>query len=105
MCSLGEEKPREGELRVLFLGPFALGDGLNASARAWEKKLASDLGYKVALTFGDSTYADIDLDGQAYWYRPVARKKEDQVRRTKTQGLAGAVHLLQPKKQSHRFES
>ena len=32
MYSLGEDQPREGELRALFLGPFALGDGLNASA-------------------------------------------------------------------------
>ena len=33
---------------------------MNASARAWEKKLAADLGYKIVLVVGESTFADID---------------------------------------------
>ena len=94
LSSLGSVKPREGELRVLYLGPFVLGEELNASARAWEKRLAADLGYKVALVVGDSTFSEIDLAGNAWWFRPVARKYEDQVKKMRTQGLAALVHLL-----------
>ena len=94
MASLGSAKPREGELRVLYLGPFALGDDMNASAKAWEKRLASDLGYEITLVVGESTFADIDLDGHAWWFRPVARKYEDQVKKMRAQGLAALVHLL-----------
>ena len=94
LSSLGPSKPREGELRVLYLGPFVLGEELNASARAWEKRLAADLGYKVTLIVGDSTFSEIDLDGTAWWFRPVARKYEDQVKKMRTQGLSALVHLL-----------
>ena len=86
LTSTGPAKPREGELRVLYLGPFVLGEDLNASARAWEKRLTADLGYKVALIVGDSTFSEVDLDGNAWWFRPVAKKYDDQVRKMRTQG-------------------
>ena len=43
---------------------------------------------------GDSTFSEIDLDGHAWWFRPVARKYEGQVKKMRTQGLAALVHLL-----------
>ena len=62
-------------------------EDLDASARAWEKRLAADLGYKVALIVGDSTFSEIDLDGNAWWFRPVAKNMKTRSERCERRAL------------------
>ena len=84
----------EGELRVLFLGPFALTDEVAELSRNWSRKLTSGLGCPVHLVIGDPTYSEMDIECKGFWFRPHAKKREEQVRKLRTQILAGEIHLL-----------
>ena len=57
----GVELP-EGELRVLFLGPFALNDTVDQMSRDWSRRLTEGLGCTVNLLVGVPTYSEMDLE-------------------------------------------
>ena len=61
LCSMEGPLLREGELRVLFLGPFALTEEVAELNRNWSRKLTSGLGWPVHLVVGDPTYSEMDL--------------------------------------------
>ncbi len=94
LCSMEGPLLREGELRVLFLGPFALTEEVAELSRNWSRRLTSGLGWPVYLVVGDPTYSEMDVECRGFWFKPHAKKREDQVRKLRTQILAGEIHLL-----------
>ena len=79
---------------MLFLGPFALSDEVANASLVWKRRLTDSLGCPVSLVFGDPTYSEIDIECKGFWFKPHARKREEQVRKLRTQILAGEIHLL-----------
>ena len=94
LCSVDGSSSREGELRVLFLRPFALSDEVANASLVWKRRLTDSLGCPVSLVVGDPTYSEIDIECKGFWFKPHARKREEQVRKLRTQILAGEIHLL-----------
>ena len=84
LCSVDGSSSREGELRVLFLGPFALSDEVANASLAWKRRLTDSLGCPVSLVVGDPTYSEIDIECKGFWFKPHARKREEQVRKLRT---------------------
>ena len=61
LCSIDGKQLLEGELRVLFLGPFALADEVANVSLAWSRRLSHSLGCPVSLAMGDPTYSEMDM--------------------------------------------
>ena len=79
----------EGELRVLFLGPFALTDEVAQLSRNWSRKLTNGLGTTVQVFVGDPTYLEVGVEWKGFWFKPHARRRDDQAKKLRTQILAG----------------
>jgi hypothetical protein len=94
LCAVDGKQFMEGELRVLFVGPYALSDELEETSRQWSGKLTKSLGCRVNLVVGDPTYSEMDIDCRGFWFQPHARRLEDQATKLRTQILAGEIHLL-----------
>ena len=86
--------PVGGELKVLFLAPFATTSVAKEESAHWSRKLSKSLGYKVHIAVGDPTYSELDLECKGFWFRPHAKKLEDQVRKFRTQAFSAVVNLL-----------
>ena len=74
LCSMEGPSLREGELGVLFLGPFALTEEVAELSRNWSRELTSGLGWPVHLVVGDPTYSEMDIECRGFWFKPHAKK-------------------------------
>ena len=90
LLSASEVKPIEGELRVLFLAPFASAPQAEEESVNWSRKISRAVGYDVQLTVGDPTYSDLDIECRGYWFRPHARRLEEQCAAGVAQGSIDA---------------